>query len=106
MHQARLDPRESWEPKGYLAYQGIKVKRAALAELGEEDLVVPEVTRVQWAQKARGEVQVLGVQEEVRAILVPLEEMGSLAFKEMLELPEPKANLVMLVPRDFLDQWG
>lgn len=46
VHQDLLDPRESWEPKAYLAYQGIKVKRAVLAELDEEDHEVPEVTRV------------------------------------------------------------
>lgn len=56
-------------------------------------------------EKARGVVLVLEVQEGARAILVSLEKMGSLAFKEMLELPENKANLVMPGPKDCLDQW-
>jgi len=100
-----LDPRGSWEPKAYPAYKGIKVKRAALAELEEEDHEVPEEIRAEWVEKARGVVLALGVREGVRAILVSLEKMGSLAFKEMLELPENKANLVMLGPKDCLDQW-
>lgn len=105
VHQDLLDPRESWEPKAYLVYQGIKVKRAALAELEEEEHEVPEVTRVELEEKAREVVLVLEVQEGVRAILASLEKMGSLAFKEMLELPENKANLVMPGPKDCLDQW-
>jgi len=100
-----LDPRESWEPKAYLAYKEIKVKRAVLAELEEEDSEDPEVTRVVWVQKERGVVLAQGVQEGVREILVSLEKMASLAFKETMELLESKANLVMPAPRDCLDQW-
>lgn len=105
VHLDLLDPRESWEPKAYLAYQGIKVKRAVLAELDEEEHEVPEVTREDRVEKARGVVLVLEVREGVRAILVSLEKMGSRAFKEMLELLANKANLVMPGPKDCLDQW-
>lgn len=82
------------------------MKRAALVEVEEEDGEDPEVTRVEWVQKERGVVLAQRVQEGVRAILVSLEKMASLAFKETMEFLESKANLVMPAPRDCLDRWA